>query len=146
MEKKYVIGNVYETFKEFRDYDLDKVEESFRNTDFIPLVAYIQEGRLYFYFIKEVKSEISTKEIKDIVYAFKRLSEIDGEDVIPTIDLTKKIEFYSKKDLELMNKIIITYEKEGFIRVIENNIDRIVKDKTPLKFEDFRYKINGFEI
>jgi len=146
MEKKYVIGSVFKSFKEFRDYDQDKVEEIFRNTDFIPLVAYLQKGILYFYFIKEVKSEISTKEIKDIVYTFKRLSEIDYEDAVPTIDLTKKIEFYSKKDLELMNKIVITYEKEGFIRVIENNIDRIVKDKTPLKFDDFRYKIISFEI
>jgi len=146
MEKKYVIGNVFEPFKEFRDYDQDKVEEIFRNANFIPLVAYLQEGRFYFYIIKEIKSEISTKEIKDIVYAFKRLSEIDDKDVVPTIDLTKKTEFYSKKDLELMNKIIITYEKEGFIRIIANNIDRIVKDKTPLKFDDFRYKINSFEI
>jgi len=142
-----MIANIDVPFKEFRDYYEEKIENIVEKTNFIPFVAYIQErdGKLKFYFIKEVKSEFNKEEIEEALDFIGEMAKMLGEDDdIPTLDIGKT-EFYSKKDLNLINNTLMIALKKGFIRIIANNIDNIIKDKPPVNIQTFIKLINFYK-
>jgi len=143
MEKRYIICSIYMPLHEFKDYYTENVGEIFRKTNFIPLVAYFQEKdrKVYFYFIKEVKSEISTKEIEELLDALNKSLKKNNAYITPPIIELLKDGLFSKKDLELMNKQIVSAYKKGTIRLIRNNIERILEDKPILDYYLFLGRI-----
>jgi len=124
-----MICTIYMPLHEFIDYYTEKVGEIFRNANFIPLVAYIDDrnGYIYFYFLKDAKPEINIKEVLDDLNM--SLKKNDAYITPPIIELLKD-RLFTKKDLKLLDRQILNFYMKGTIRVVANNIKGIIlKDK-----------------
>jgi len=137
VEKRYMMGLLDVEPKKFEEHKLELVF-LMKMGKTIPLVAYTIDNIIFIFVVKELKSgQEFDEEFKYVDFMFKNFANQLDEDNMNAI-------LYNKKDLYSFKKRLNLLKKQGEIKIIESNVDNIIRNNDLISTDEFMENVLNF--
>jgi len=137
VEKRYMMGLLDGEPKKFEEHKPELVF-LMKMGKTIPLVAYTIDNIIFIFVVKELKSgQEFDEEFKYVDFMFKNFANQLDEDNMNAI-------LYNKKDLYSFKKRLNLLKKQGEIKIIESNVDNIIRNNDLISTDEFMENVLNF--